>query len=219
MDTSDNTSGQVPAVGTPANPPQAAPAAASSSQAGGAQATTAAAPGHPNFMHAQSVGEALADLASFVPGFAGYKAAEDRRIADKQLRAVIGERLTKVKARLDGIVDSLSRAGNLDGLALIDQSGRRLERLIDRMRFADYGYAAVFDRVQLGEPELIRLYQYDAGIMSELGAFDDAVAGVEQASSDPNGLRAALAKLDALTAEFDRRFEARKHLFDGLPTP
>lgn len=170
-------------------------------------------------MHAQSIGEALADVASIVPGFAGYKAAEDRRIADKQLRAVIGERLTKVKGRLDGVVESLSRAGNLDGLALIDQSGRKLERLIDRMRFADYGYAAVFDRVQLGEPELIRLYQYDAGVLSELVVFDDAVSQVEQSSTDPNGLRPALAKLDALTSEFDRRFEARKHLFDGLPTP
>src|ERR1700730_16944696 len=70
-----------------------------------------------------TLNEAFSNIASFVPGFAGYKSAEDRRIADKQLRAVIGERLSKVKARLDGVVDSLSRAGNLDGLALIDQSG------------------------------------------------------------------------------------------------
>jgi hypothetical protein len=220
MDTSDNQSSQLPATGAPAAVPQpASSTAGSSSQASGSQKTTATPAGHPDFMHAQSVGEALAELASLVPGFAGYKASEDRRIADKQLRAVIGERLTKVKARLDGVVESLSRGGNLDSLALIDQSGRRLERLIDRMRFADYGYAAVFDRVQLGEPELIRLYQYDAGIMSELGAFDDAVTQVEQAASDANALRTALAKLDALTIEFDRRFEARKHLFDGLPTP
>ena len=114
---------------------------------------------------------------------------------------------------------SLSRSGDLDSLALLDQSGRRLERLIDRMRFADYGYTAVFDRVQLGEGELTRLYQYDAGIMSELGTFEDAVAQIEQSSTNAASLKAALAKLDALTLEFDRRFEARKHLFDGLPTP
>jgi len=215
MDTSESNGGQVPATASPG----ATPAPSPQPSAAGKPNATATATGHPDFMHAQSIGEALADVASLVPGFAGYKAAEDRRIADKQLRAVIGERLTKVKSRLDGVVDSLSRAGNLDGLALIDQSGRKLERLIDRMRFADYGYAAVFDRVQLGEPELIRLYQYDAGVMSELVVFDDAVSQVEQQSTDPNGLRAALAKLDALTSEFDRRFEARKHLFDGLPTP
>lgn len=215
MDTSESNSGQVPATASPG----ATPASSPPPSGAGKPNATATATGHPDFMHAQSIGEALADVASLVPGFAGYKAAEDRRIADKQLRAVIGERLTKVKSRLDGVVDSLSRAGNLDGLALIDQSGRKLERLIDRMRFADYGYAAVFDRVQLGEPELIRLYQYDAGVLSELVVFDDAVSQVEQASTDPNGLRVALAKLDALTSEFDRRFEARKHLFDGLPTP
>jgi hypothetical protein len=174
---------------------------------------------HPSITHAGSVGEALSNLMSYIPGFAGYKGVEDRRIADKQLRAVIGERLSKIKDRLDALVDSLSRSGNMESLPLIDQSGRRLEKLVDRMRFADYGYAAVFDRVQMGEPELTRIYQYDTGIMQELGAFDDAVGGVEQSAGDTGHLRTALVKLDALSAEFDRRFEARKHLFDGLPTP
>jgi hypothetical protein len=166
-----------------------------------------------------SASEALASLGSYIPGFAGYKSAEDRRIADKQLRAVIGERLSKDNDRLDALVDSLSRSGNMESLALIDRSSRKLERLIDRMRFADYGYAAVFDRVQMGDIELARLYAYDAAIMSDLGKFEDAVGEVEQASGDAAHLSSALARLDALTAEFDRRFEGRKHLFDGLPTP
>lgn len=201
MDSTDQT--------TPAN--EATTPAATAQPAPAPQAS-------PGLKHA-SVGEALSNLASYIPGFTGYKAVEDRRIADKQLRAVIGERLAKVKARLDALTDSISRGGSMAGLALIDQSGRKLNRLVDRMRFADYGYAAVFDRVQLGEPELTRLYDYDAGIMSQLGVFDDAASGVEQAAADTDRLRAALAQLDALTSEFDRRFEARKHLFDGLPTP
>jgi hypothetical protein len=166
-----------------------------------------------------TLNEALASVASLVPGFAGYKSTEERRIADKQLRAVIGERLTKIKGRLDGVVDSLSRSGVLDGLPLLDQSGRRLGRLIDRMRFADYGYAAVFDRVQMDDAELTRIYQYDAALLGELDKFDDAIIEVEQGSTDGAHLRSALAKLDSLTAELDRRFEGRKHLFDGLPTP
>jgi len=205
-------------------PQTPAPVAAGSVPA--AAAPTAAAPGapQPTFQqrvdslntHLPNVGEALSNLAHLIPGFAGYKAVEDRRTADKQLRAIIGERLTGIKDRLDAVVESISRSGNLDGLALIDQTGRRLERLIDRMRFADYGYSAVFDRVQLGDPELARLYQYDAAIMSELGSFDSAVAGVESAVGDPAKLTQALATFDALTAEFDRRFEARQHLFDPL---
>jgi hypothetical protein len=166
----------------------------------------------------QGIGHMLSNLASIIPGFAGYKAIEDRRNSDKQLRATIGERLTAINGRLNGVVDALTRQGDLDALALIDQSGRRLERLIDRMRFADYGYSAVFDRVQLGEPELDRLYQYDADIMQDLGSFDAAAPEIESSASDSAKLAAALNKLDALTAEFDRRFEARKHLFDGLPT-
>ncbi len=209
-----DTSNQGRAPGTPPATPAAAPPTAAPSSAAPPSAAPQAGP-----KHAGSIGEALSNLASYIPGFHGYKAVEDRRIADKQVRAVIGERLSRVKGRLDELVDSISRTGNLDGLALIDQSGRKLNRLVDRMRFADYGYAAVFDRVQMGDAEVTRLYEYDAGIMQQLGSFDDTVSEVEQASSDSDRLRTALTKLDALTAEFDRRFEARKHLFDGLPTP
>jgi len=209
-----DTSNQGSAPGTPPANPAAAPPTAAPSSAAPPSASPQAGP-----KHAGSIGEALSNLASYIPGFHGYKAVEDRRIADKQLRSVIGERLSRVKGRLDALVDSISRTGNLDGLALIDQSGRKLNRLVDRMRFADYGYAAVFDRVQMGDAEVTRLYEYDAGIMQQLGSFDDTVSEVEQASSDSDRLRTALTKLDALTAEFDRRFEARKHLFDGLPTP
>jgi len=180
----------------------------------GAAAAAASLIGHP-----ATIGEALNNLAMHIPGFAGYKATEDRRIADKQLRAVIGEHLAKVKDRLDRAVESLSRAGSLDTLPLIDQSGRKLERLIDRMRFADYGYTAVFDRVQLGEPQLIELYQYDAAIMAEVPQFDAAASSIEAAGADGDKVRAAVTAFDALIADFDKRFEGRHHMFDGLPTP
>jgi hypothetical protein len=169
--------------------------------------------------HPATIGEALNNLAMHIPGFAGYKAVEDRRIADKQMRAVIGEHISAVKDRLDRVVDSLSRSGNMDSLALIDQSGRKLERLADQMRFADYGYNAVFDHAQIGDAQLIQIYQYDATIMSEVSQFDGATTAVEAAGTDSDRLRAALTSLDALTADFDRRFRGRKHLFDGLPTP
>jgi hypothetical protein len=182
---------------------------------------TVAAPGPVESLigHPATIGEALNNLAMHIPGFAGYKSSEDRRIADKQLRAVIGERLSKVKDRLDRVVDTLSRSGKLDSLAIIDQSGRKLERLIDRMRFADYGYTAVFDRVQLGDAQLLQIYQFDATIMSELPQFDGAAATIESAGADGDTLRAAISAFDALTADFDTRFESRQHLFDGLQTP
>jgi hypothetical protein len=182
---------------------------------------TAAAPGAVESLigHPATVGEALNNLAMHIPGFAGYKATEDRRIADKQLRAVIGERLSKVKDRLDRVIDSLSRSGKIDTVAVIDQSGRKLERLIDRMRFADYGFAAVFDRVQIGDAQLLHLYQYDATIMSNVPQFDNAAGTIESAGTDSDKMRAALAAFDALIDEFEERFEGRQHLFDGLATP
>src|SRR5215469_10753341 len=116
----DQASGQ----GQTASPVPAVPVAGTP-----ASATQTVAPGpsigeriHEFESHIPSLNEALSTLASFVPGFAGYKSTEDRRIADKQLRAVIGERLTNVRGRLDGVVDTLSRSGSLDGVALIDQS-------------------------------------------------------------------------------------------------
>jgi hypothetical protein len=186
---------------------------------GGTPAVTAPGPVESLIGHPATIGEALNNLAMHIPGFAGYKSSEDRRIADKQLRAVIGERLSKVKDRLDRVVDALSRSGKLDSLAIIDQSGRKLERLIDRMRFADYGYTAVFDRVQLGDAQLLQIYQFDATILNEVPQFDAAVAATESAGADGEKVRAAITAFDALIEDFDTRFEGRKHLFDGLSTP
>jgi hypothetical protein len=182
---------------------------------------TVAAPGPVESLigHPATIGEALNNLAMHIPGFAGYKSSEDRRIADKQLRAVIGELLSRVKDQLDRVVEALSRSGNLDSLAIIDQSGRKLERLIDRMRFADYGYTAVFDRVQLGDAQLLQIYQFDATILNELPQFNAAEAAIESAGADGDKLRTAIATFDALIGDFDKRFEGRKHLFDGLSTP
>lgn len=182
---------------------------------------TAAAPGVVESLvgHPATVGEALNNLAMHIPGFAGYKGTEDRRIADKQLRAVIGERLSKVNDRLDRVIDSLSRSGNLDTVALIDQSGRKLERLIDRMRFADYGFAAVFDRVQIGDAQLLQLYQYDAMIMNDVPQFDSAAGAIESAGTDSGKIRASLDAFDTLIEDLDRRFDGRQHLFDGLAAP
>ena len=188
----------------------------------GGTPTVAAAPGPVESLigHPATIGEALNNVAMHIPGFAGYKSSEDRRIADKQLRAVIGEQLSRVKDQLDRVVDSLSRSGgNLDSLPIIDQSGRKLERLIDRMRFADYGYTAVFDRVQLGDAQLLQIYQFDATILNELPQFSAAAAAVESAGADGEKLRAAISSFDALIDDFDKRFEGRKHLFDGMATP
>jgi hypothetical protein len=186
---------------------------------GGTPAVTAPGPVESLIGHPATIGEALNNLAMHIPGFAGYKSAEDRRIADKQLRAVIGERFSKVKDRLDRVVDALSRSGKLDSLAIIDQSGRKLERLIDRMRFADYGYTAVFDRVQLGDAQLLQIYQFDATILNEVPQFDAAAAAIESAGPDGDKVRTAISAFDALIEDFDTRFESRKHLFDGLSTP
>ena len=76
METSDNQGGQITPSGTTAVSTQTA------APSGGAGATSSQ-PAQPHLQHVQNIGEALANLASFVPGFAGYKAVEDRRIADK----------------------------------------------------------------------------------------------------------------------------------------
>ena len=183
---------------------------------GGTPVVAASSAGETLIGHPTTIGEALNNLAMHIPGFAGYKSSEDRRIADKQLRAVIGERLSRVKDRLDRVVESLSRSGDLDSLAIIDQSGRKLERLIDRMRFANYGYTAVFDRIQIGDDQLLKIYQYDATIVSELPRFDDAIAAEESAGADNDKIRAAVTAFDTLVTDFDKRFENREHLFDGV---
>ncbi len=151
----------------------------------------------------------IEELAGKIPGYAGYKAREKRREADKLLRLHVAKQYESQMSRLQDIQGRLVAEGQLGALYALERAVMRLQLLIDRIKTASYGYAGLFDAVKVDEAALERLYDFDRamldgveGLASKLDALDEAVGSGESASTASAAL---LEELRALNDTFSQR--------------
>jgi hypothetical protein len=152
---------------------------------------------------------ALEQLLNAVPGFAGYRDKDLRRDSDRIQREFLAARLEAGKKALDGASVAASRAGALDAINDIETARKRLDKVTARIRYADRGYAGFFDAIKVKEDALERVYQFDLELLSGVDAVQDAS---ETAASDPRGVAAMIAALDAL----DTRLSGRETILSGI---
>jgi hypothetical protein len=121
-------------------------------------------------------------IVHFIPGFKGYMDRNARRDADKMLRETISTKVEQQWARLSEIQKQLISAGELDKVDDVEAAAIKLRTLSDRVRTAAYGYAGFFDAVKVGEQELGKLYEFDAGLLDRAvqiaAAVDNAATSV-----------------------------------------
>ncbi len=159
----------------------------------------------------QNMRNAVENLAARIPGFAGYKARETRREADKLLRSTIAQRIMALVPRLSEVQRALLRQGQLAWLDDVEAAVVRLQTLADQIRTASYGYAGVFDAVKINEPQLARLYAHDQQLLARV---EDLAAAVDrvQAAVGQDDFPAALADLMRLAREALQAFHRREEV-------
>ena len=107
----------------------------------------------------------LEDIELLIPGFRGYKQKELRRESDKLLRTKICDELKYIKKDFEYMEDGIE---NIDELRKCEEIIKQLQKLIDKIEHADYGYAGFFDLEHIDEKELDRLYEYDEKILKKI---------------------------------------------------
>jgi hypothetical protein len=151
-------------------------------------------------------------LAEHVPGYKGYKDKELRREADKTQRLFVAERLDTVLGKIDTVKLDLVNRGDLDKLGLVDVTIRKLRTVADKIRFADYGYAGLFDTDKVDEAVLDQLYQLDNGLVTTVGEIE-TLAGTLNADSP--SLKSDLGLLEDKIEALGSQFAEREHLITG----
>jgi hypothetical protein len=148
-------------------------------------------------------------LAARIPGYAGYKAREQRREADKLLRLHVARQYEAQMTRLQDIQGRMVDAGQFDAIFALERAVMRLQLLIDRIKTASYGYSGLFDAVKVDQTALDRLYDFDRamldsveGLASRLDALDEAVGSGAPVTPAVNEL---LNELRALNDTFSTR--------------
>ena len=153
-------------------------------------------------------------LASYIPGFAGYRERGIRRKADELVRQHLVGLLDDLIARAQQIVGQWADAGKVAGLDKLDRVGARLRRARDDLRYADYGYTGWWDAAKIKEDELNNMYAYDLKMREQIVAIDGAVQDLATATEED--LAAKMAAMDEQVARLQDAITHREEITAGL---
>lgn len=169
----------------------------------------------------QKIGEdeqLLEKIMLAVPGFRGYKAKEQRREADKEIRDFVYSRLQEARNELQDIYQIVAESRVPEALHPIDRLTAIFDRVSEKVHHASYGYAGFFDATKIDEEDLDRMINFDTqllegakGIAQRVQAFKDEV----QASKFDN-LEAYESELRKTIEGFETTFDQRKDVIEGV---
>jgi hypothetical protein len=91
----------------------------------------------------------------------------------------------------------------------------QLKTFTDRIRFASYGYAGLFDAVKIRETELQQIYDFDAALIEYVERLDTANDHLRSAISEGEGLEETLEVIEDIVREANDTFDRREHLLLG----
>jgi hypothetical protein len=154
---------------------------------------------------AKSAQNFLEKLANMIPGFSGYRERELRRDADRLQREYLSHKLGQNKKALDQAAAAATRAPNLDVINDIETARKRMDKVQNRILFADRGYSGFCSAVKVDEATLARVYQFDMSLIQNVDAATAAADALAAAPDKKAAVSALVAQLDAMDAALNER--------------
>jgi hypothetical protein len=154
----------------------------------------------------------LEKLVNYIPGFKGYNEKELRRDADRLQREYLASRLDEAKKYLDQIANAVSRSGALDAINDVETARKRLDKVANRIRYADRGYAGFFDVIKVDETALDRVYRFDLALVDNVEAARAAAAAAPNSPNVAEGVRTLISHLDVM----DNALADRESILAGI---
>lgn len=123
-------------------------------------------------------------IAAAIPGFRGYKEKELRRESDKLIRNHLYLKLSKEKSDLKDIFQKLADRRYMDVLTDMDRLMAKVDRVVEKVNHASYGYSGFFDVVKVREEALDKMIDFD----------NKLVDGVNSLTADVDAFKADVAQ-------------------------
>ncbi len=160
--------------------------------------------------------ERLERLAHYVPGLGRYQDREGLRETDKQVRMHLAGQIADLVRILEPAQRRLAEAKYLDPLPALDRVARLLSTLADRIRFASYGFAGVFDLQKIRERELAALHRFDLELTEGVPPLEEHIRALADVATDEAAFRQKLRAAEAALGEFEEILGRRDRLARGL---
>jgi len=152
-------------------------------------------------------------IAAFIPGFRGYKEKELRRESDRLIRNHLYLKLSTAKTNLREISQKLADRRYFDVLTDMDRLLAKMDRVVEKVNHASYGYSGFFDAVKVREENLDRMIDFDNQLLESINALATEIDALkaELASGVTSNLKTRVQnvtdKLEGLEDTFDKREE------------
>lgn len=150
-------------------------------------------------------------IASKIPGFKGYVERQNRRDSDKLIRDTIYRRFRELEGQISDLQVEFINQGEIKYTDDLEKAALRLRTFADRVRTAPRGYSSLFEAIKINEPELTKLYEYDATLLDKAEEVGRAIDNI-QASVGTDGLPAAIRNLQTLSKECIKAYDRRQEV-------
>jgi len=131
-------------------------------------------------------------IASYIPGYRGYKEKELRREADKMVRDKAAVALNEGRSAIKEVMTAIADSSRTDLIKTVNRLSAVYDRVTSEIEHADYGYAGFFDAVKVRENELDALLRYDYSMISKAEDIRKTSQDARDAAQTPDYDRAAV---------------------------
>jgi hypothetical protein len=152
-------------------------------------------------------------IAAFLPGFRGYKEKELRRESDRLIRNHLYLKLSAAKTDLRSISQKITDRRYFDVMTDMDRLLARMDRVVEKVNHASYGYSGLFGAVKVKEEALDRMIAFDNKLIDDVTALTTDVASFKEdlannvTANIKTHVQIVSDKLEALEVTFDSREE------------
>jgi len=157
-------------------------------------------------------------IVAFIPGFRGYKEKEIRRESDRLLRNHLNLKLSKIKSNFKILFQKVTDRRYFDVMTDMDRLTAKLDRVVEKVNHASYGYSGFFDAVKVKEENLDRMIDFDNQLIDGINALAAEVDAfkAELASGEYGNLKDRLKTVTEKVEAFEDTFDKREEVILGV---
>lgn len=159
----------------------------------------------------------MAILDYLIPGYKGYRLRDESRETDKLFRQYISNLLQEDHQTLESIKVDLTRTGNLMSLNPAEDCTKTMTRVRDKLRFANYGFSALFEKGQqkVDHQRLERVEGHDKQLIDQREMVKQQIGQIRSMLDEGGKVDADLRKLLTLLRQMDETLNAREEIIRG----
>ena len=149
----------------------------------------------------------------------GYGTKEDLRELDKKLRDLYYEDLRDMRHVWEDVYLAALDAGLTASTRDFKKVIQVLDRVMEKVRHADYGYAGLMDRKgHIRDEELARVFNYDRALGNDVESMKEAVKKTCSEAETENWINvpAEVKKIKGLLLAFENKWHEREKQFRPL---